>query len=99
MLEAVIDRAAVPAESPATTLASESAALSPASLVESKTNNDGQRGTGSCQAILIWTAETLHGFCKSRLVVELVTSKLGLKPYHMNRLQETQQQLIAEAPQ
>ena len=25
-------------------------------------------------------------------------SKTGLKPYHMNRLQEAQQQLIAEAP-
>ena len=62
MLETMIDRAAVSAESPATTLASESSAFSPAGLVESKTNNYGQRGIGSCQALLIWTAETFHGF-------------------------------------
>ena len=31
-------------------------------------------------------------------VVELVTSILGLKPYHRNGLQEAQQQLFAEAP-
>jgi len=62
MLEAVIDRAAVSAEGPATTLASESSAFSPAGLVESKTNNYGQRGAGSYQALRIWTAETFHGF-------------------------------------
>jgi hypothetical protein len=62
MLEVVIDRAAVPAESPATTLASESSAFSPAGLVESKTNNYGQRGLGSCYALLVWAAEKFHGF-------------------------------------
>ena len=36
--------------------------------------------------------------CESVLVIELVTLELGLKPYHMNGLQETQQQLMAEAP-
>jgi hypothetical protein len=62
MLEAVISGAAVSAESPATTLASESSAFSPAGLVESKTNNYGQRGIGSCPALLFWTEETFHGF-------------------------------------
>ena len=47
MLEAVINRAAVSAESPVTTLASESSAFSPPSLVESKTNNPSPRGFGS----------------------------------------------------
>ena len=74
MLKAVIDRAAVPAEGNTTTLASESSALSPASFVESKTNNHGQRGIGLCQALLIWTAETFHGF---EPVAELAISKLG----------------------
>ena len=47
MLEPVINGAAVSAEDPAATLASESSAFSPAGLVESKTNDYGQRGSGS----------------------------------------------------
>jgi hypothetical protein len=47
MLEAVINRVAVPAESFATTLASESSAFTPPGLVESKTNNPSPRGFGS----------------------------------------------------
>jgi len=96
MRESMIDSAAVLAESLASTLASESAVLSPAGLVESKTNNYGQRGIGSCQAFLIWAAETLHGF--EPVYVRTGDPKLGLKPYHMNGIQETQQQLFAEAP-
>ena len=41
--------------------------------------------------------ETLHG-AWTRSSAELVTSKIGLKPYHMNGLQTTHQQLSAEAP-
>ena len=46
MLESVIDRAAVSAESPATTRATESSAFSPVGLVESIANNYGGRGLG-----------------------------------------------------
>ena len=96
MLESMIDSAAVSAESPATTHASESPTLSPAGLVESETNNHSHRGFRLWQAIRVRTTETFHGgwTCSS----ELVTLKSGLKPYHMNRLQEAQQQLFAEAP-
>ena len=97
MLESMIDGAAVPAECSATALASESSAFSPAGLVESKTNYDTQRWFGSPQTIYVWTAEFLHGSW-TRSSAAPVTSKTGLKPYHMNGLQETQQQLIAEAP-
>ena len=41
--------------------------------------------------------ETLHD-AWTRSSVELVTSKIGLKPYHMNGLQLPHQQLSAEAP-
>ncbi len=41
--------------------------------------------------------ETLYG-AWTRSSAELVTSKIGLKPYHMNGLQTTHQQLSAEAP-
>ncbi len=44
MLEAVIDRAPVPAESPAAHLASEPTALAPAGWVKTKTNDHSPRG-------------------------------------------------------
>jgi hypothetical protein len=47
MLEAVIDRAPVPAESPAAHLASEPTAFAPAGWVKTKTNDHSQRGFGS----------------------------------------------------
>jgi hypothetical protein len=97
MLEVVIDRAAVSAERSATTVAAEYSPFPPAGLVESKTNNDSQRWFGSPQTIYVWTAELLHGSW-TRSSADLMISKTGLKPYHMNGLQETQQQLIAEAP-
>ena len=86
MLEAVIDTAAVPAESPAATLASKPTALAPPSLVESKTNDHSQRWFCSQQTHDVWTAQFLHGPW-TRLSVDLATSKIALKPYHMNRLQ------------
>jgi hypothetical protein len=87
MLEAVIDGSLVPAEGPAAHLAPEPTAAAPAGRVESKTNNHSQRGFCSQRALSIWTAESLHG-AWTRSSVELVTSRIGLKPYHMNGLQE-----------
>ena len=97
MLEAVIDSAPVPAERPAAHLASEPTAFAPAGWVETKTNDHSPRGFCSQRTLGISTAETLHGVW-TRSSVDLVTSKMGLKPYHMNGLQAPHQQLFAEAP-
>ncbi len=97
MLESVINSASVPAEGPAAHLASEPTAFTPAGWVETKTNDHSPRGVCSQRTLGIGTAETLHG-AWTRSSVELATSKIGLKPYHMNGLQAPHQQLFAEAP-
>jgi len=97
MRKTMINGSKIPAESPTTTLTTKSSTFTPSGLVKSKTNNHSRRGVGSWQALLVWTTETLHGFLTPS-TGDLMISKTGLKPYHMNRLQEAQQQLIAEAP-
>jgi len=94
MLESVINSASVPAERPAAHLASEPTAFTPAGWVKTKTNDHSQRGVCSQRTLGIGTAETLHGVW-TRSSVDLVTSKMGLKPYHMNGLQAPHQQLFA----
>jgi len=97
MLEAVIDCAPILAESPATAFTAEPLTFSPASRVETGTNDHFRSGFGLRGTFRIRTTETFHGYW-TRLSVVRVTSKTGLKPYHMNGLQSAQQQLIAEAP-
>jgi len=97
MLETMIDSPAVPAEGPAATFAAESFTLAPPRSVKSEPNYYPQRGLGSWNAFRIWTTETFHGSW-TRSSVDLVTSKTGPTPYHMNGLHKTQQQLMTEAP-
>ena len=97
MLEAVIDGAPIPAESPATAFAAEPLTFSPASRVETGSNDHFRSSFGLRGTLRVRTTETFHG-AWTRSSVDLVTSTTGLKPYHVNGLQLVQQQLIAEAP-
>jgi len=98
MMEAMIDRATVPGEGPATILAAEATTFAPPSLVEAETNDQSRRWFCSERTSKGWTAQFLHGM-EAHFSEDLAISKIGLKPYHMNRLQFPQQQLIAEAPE